>query len=138
MNATEIKFRGKKIDNNEWVIGSLVMVCDGETLKRYPCIVISYNHDSFDWHEVDQQTVGQFIGIRDKDGIEIFEGDIITDHEFAFNLIVGYSKDAASFAGSKINDFDVQNCHWFNNDIDITQGWEVIGNIYENKELLNK
>lgn len=34
--SREIKFRGKRIDNNEWACGSLVMVCDGESLKKYP------------------------------------------------------------------------------------------------------
>jgi hypothetical protein len=34
----EILFKGKRIDSKEWVEGSLVMVCDGETLKRYPLL----------------------------------------------------------------------------------------------------
>lgn len=75
--SREINFRGQRIDNKEWVYGSLVMVCDGESLKRYPCIVVSYNYDSFDWHEVDKETVGQFIGLCDKKGKTIYEGDFI-------------------------------------------------------------
>jgi uncharacterized phage protein (TIGR01671 family) len=75
----EILFKGKRIDNKEWVEGSLVMVCNGETLKRYPCIVISYNHDTFDWHEVDTKTVSQFINQKDKNNRKIFEGDFDND-----------------------------------------------------------
>lgn len=81
----EILFKGKRVDNKEWVEGSLVMVCNGETLKRYPCIVISYNHDTFDWHEVDLQTVSQFTGktIALKhpmfdDKLKLFENDVFT------------------------------------------------------------
>lgn len=84
----EIIFRGKKIDTKEWVYGNLVMVCNGETLKRYPCIVISYNHDAFDWHEVIPETVGQYTGVNDKNKDKIFEGDIIHYKEFQ-NIGIG-------------------------------------------------
>lgn len=118
----EILFRGKRIDNGEWVNGSLVMVCDGETLKRYPCIVISYNHDTFDWHEVDPKTVGQFTGLTDKNGVKIFEGDTCK-----FETCSGkYQRKEVEFYkyGFFVGDYPVgNNC-------------EVITNIHDNPELI--
>jgi hypothetical protein len=75
----EILFKGKSVETGKWVYGSLVLVCNGETLKRYPCIVISYDHDTFDWIEVTQKSVSQFINQKDKNGKNIFEGDFDND-----------------------------------------------------------
>lgn len=127
----EILFRGKRIDNGEWVYGSLVLVCDGETLKRYPCIVISYNHDTFDWHEVDPKTVGQFTGLTDKNGVKIFEGDI-PDH-YAMSGYVMFENGMFSMSNNANTQFC--NCKQplaFHNVKDM----EVIGNIHDNPELI--
>lgn len=60
----EIVFRGKRIDNGEWVYGSL----------RYG---ILSNLPYINWFSVDPSTVGQFAGIMDKNGNKVFEGDLI-------------------------------------------------------------
>ena len=147
----EIKFRGKRIDTGEWVVGNLVMVCNGETLKRYPCIVISYNHDSFDWHEVHPDSVGQFTGLNDKNGKEIYEGDIL---EFTESDLWLYGNRSpvdfyrGSFYCTMLYDLTmaplfemptVYNPNDYPNNTEKSL-WiadcDVIGNVFENPELL--
>lgn len=137
----EILFRGKRVDNGEWVEGSLVMVCDGETLRRYPCIVISYNHDTFDWHEVIPETVGQFTGLTDKNEVKIFDGNIVKWIDSDFEYLIVYENGAfRCYHHNGLKNFDGSMLRWggiwrFE---ELCMEIEVVGNIHQNPELLKQ
>lgn len=123
----EILFRGKRILGGEWIYGSLVttergmfIAPPGEEAKLM-----------FGSCKVNSKTVGQFTGLLDKNGVRIFEGDVLlsVDEELgnmyaevvfekgAF-LIKEPGYDAELFLGEELGDF------------------EIAGNVFENKELL--
>ena len=134
----EIKFRGKRIDNGElfygleWVYGDLLQsYCDDKAhIDNNHCfdlMHISANKPI----EVEKETVGQFTGLLDKNGKEIYEGDIVRDQWNSYTPIYQNAIYMA-YNVDKINDPYVStqfNVIWRN-------GCEVIGNIHDNLELL--
>lgn len=136
-----IKFRGKRVDNGEWVYGYLHLPIGGENMM----IQVS-NTDSFG---VIPDTVGQFTGLLDKNGKEIYEGDILRGDEYPFNCdgVDNYFAEivwADNVCGFyRITHKKPQSCvsgmsHgiWSELDDEDAKSFEVIGNIHDNPDLL--
>lgn len=117
-----IKFRGKRLDNMEWVVGSLLQDDYGT------CMIVEFADHHEQWHEVAPKTVGQFTGLKDKNGKEIYEDDILLDESGAY-AVVYYSM--GSFCVDFGEGFDLQ---YFTDSIH--EICYVAGNIHDNPELL--
>ena len=139
----EIKFRGKRLDNGDWVYGDLVRIPhDGGSWGEPPSQELDWHITNsrvltHEWVKIDTKTVGQFTGLLDCGGKEIYEGDIVgfedcTSTESGYyeqNCIgvVGWSNETVGFEVS--NRLSADSC-------DVLNECVVVGNIYENPELL--
>ena len=121
----EILYRGKRVDNDEWVYGFLTCrnyidvftqkVCyDGEEELTY-CTV--------EHCQVDANTVGQYTGLTDKNGKKIFEGDIVENPRGTQGFIEWQNAECAFLVNIGDDWQTMDDCPY-----------EVVGNIYDNKE----
>lgn len=129
----ESLFRGKRVDNDEWVYGDLIH----RQVWRTQLTIIRISDDGFDHYEefeVKPETVGEFTNLTDKTSNKIFEGDIvkattgIEGYKSTYHSTIQEVKYNAEMCGIAVFlPFD-------NSDMVEV---EVIGNIYDNPELLH-
>ena len=133
----EILFRGKRIDNGEFVYG-YVGVFKGTTQIYVPFTEEEEKENEGHifsvigglWHTVHHETIGQFTGLTDKNGKKIFEGDIVAN---------AWERGVVSYGEFNCSCCDgVFGWSFGNADIREYDGYEVIGNIHDNPDLLNK
>lgn len=161
----EILFRGKRVDNGEWVYGYYVLrkrpyfkdkgvnvehliygnveIEDNDCKQFVDTMPISY--------VVDPKTISQYTGLTDMNGNKIFEGDILkgVDYPYCSDGVYNYFTEIVWFdncpafglytfknPNSKVRGISTGNTD-FIEDFDSSK-WEVIGNIYDNPELMEE
>ena len=139
----EILFRGKRVDNGEWVCGYYVLrkrpyfKDKGANFEHIICdnlVIDDFNDKHFVdtipiTYSVDPETIGQYTGLTDVNGNKIFEGDIVWDSYDEDYGKVEWDNDMAKF---------IITYSTFTVDFDSVCGeeLEIIGNVFDNPELL--
>ena len=123
----EILFRGKRTDCGEWLEGNLVQPFRGNQLSS--CGIMPKDPKAY-CRRVIPETVGQFTGLTDKNGVKIFEGDIIQSLESSVTGLVQWFPEHSAFMVwcKSANEVGfLYECAYI---------IKVIGNIHDNPELL--
>ena len=142
LTMREILFRGKWKNSGEWVYGNLFNPDKADT----PTQICIGTYIAKTCYEIDPETVGQYTGLTDKNGVRIFEGDIVKTH-YANAQKSDFIEQVVFHNGKFCAYFSNQLCKQWANLYDGTEhlpqdksvymdSVEVIGNIHDNPELI--
>lgn len=119
----EYLFRGKRVDTGEWICGDLVhsMYHRNDTCIKGPNGVF----------DVTPESVGQYIGVCDKNGKKIFDGDILYFHDGDELCVVEWNEEESQYVGYIYHKLQCkmeypQDCYF--------EAMEIVGNIHDNQE----
>lgn len=124
----EILFRGKRVDNDEWVYGAYYGLCRMTNKAGdfgYAHLMRQSNDEPL--YRVAPETVGEYTGLTDKNGKRIFEGDILSDGDDTYKVVFDEGV------------FRIENSNYTTGvyvAIHMDKINEVVGNIYDNPEML--
>lgn len=130
-NMREIIFRGKRLDNGEWVYGSFLKDPNGSYITDGNKYIL----DTRVMIEVDPATVGQYTGLKDKEGKKIFEHDVVERPDLSRKVhVVRYENERFALYKGMGDDIDTQvDCDSFSNPVAFET---VLGNLHDSPELL--
>ena len=122
----KLAMAGKPKNEGEWAYGDIHLQS-----------TIPHIHEGMDKYPIDVDTIGQFTGLKDKNGKEIYEGDIIGCHNPNIKHLIFYNEEQGRFMAALGG--DIENDYFGICGLDCSR-WnatkEVIGNIFDNPELL--
>ena len=124
----EILFRGKRVDNGEWVEGCGIIATENWVSIFTVIDDIDENSSEVNEIEILPETVGQYTGLTDENGRRIFEGDIV---DYVSSDVIGNPKTGTIIV-ENMTDYDTM--IYLNHSSEV----EIIGNIHDNPELLQK
>ena len=137
----EILFRGKRLDNGEWVFGYFCEFANNRTGEQESYIQTVKQDGRIDLiHKVDPSAVGQYTGLKDKNGKRIFEGDVVIYDNSPYNAYCTPQKGEIIWRnGSLCFEYRPWNSAMYRSlcsDDFFAAKCEVIGNIHDNPELM--